>query len=187
MIVEWSLYPVSLIKKLKLKAISLGHEWFVQGQYRPAVKMRYGGKEKNVDYVAKTIHHELYHYMDWMIDGKIYGGDPEWEKLNVKEFSYKDGGKNYRVAQDFAEGEIPGFFNFYSTTAVEEDKAEVFKYVIVENKKILEHKDEIVRAKAMFIKEELTKFDKEGVTAEWWESLQKFAEERTYVNGAIGY
>ena len=50
-----------------------------------------------------------------------------WDALKPKDFKYGSGGKN---AQDISTTSLltekyPGFLNHYSTTAVEEDKAEV--------------------------------------------------------------
>jgi hypothetical protein len=191
MIVEFSLYPSSIINKIEIKALTLGEEFYVGGQYRAAVpdwfdfKMKYASKDILPDYIAKGVHHEIYHYFDYKIDGKIYGGDPDWERLNFDGFSYLSAGKNY-TDPIMDEQPIPGFFNFYSKTAVEEDKAEVFKYLVVEYDKIISHEDPIIVSKALFLKEEMENWDSH-VTEEWWEYLREATTKRSYVSGKIGY
>lgn len=191
MICEFSLYPASIINKIGIKALTLGDEFFVGGQARSAVpdwfdfKMKYGAKQILPDYMTKVVHHEIYHYFDFIIDGKILGGDPEWEKLNEKGFKYLSAGKDYRDPV-MEKPKVKGFFNFYSTTAVEEDKAEVFKYLICETDKILSHDDPIIVSKAIFLKEEFENWD-DSVDEEYWNYLRDVNKQRTYISGEIGY
>ena len=56
-----------------------------------------------------------------------------------------------------------GFINHYSTTALEEDRAEIYQYLISCPDEALNNNDIIVSKKAKRIKEFLNKFDKNGV------------------------
>lgn len=82
--------------------------------------------------LAPTFHHEIFHLADFKDDGKVYE-DSEWLRLNPPDFRYgniADGGKNMRDPT-FANQIIdPAFVNAYSTTGIEEDKAEIYSLMI---------------------------------------------------------
>ena len=61
--------------------------------------------------------------------------DDVWSRLNAPDFKYGSGGVH---AQDMPTTSVltekfPGFLNHYSTTGVEEDKAELFANMIVDS------------------------------------------------------
>jgi hypothetical protein len=130
-------------------------------------------------YTRLVIHHEFFHIVDWRDDGILYG-DERWAALNPKTFKYGSGGKN---AQDDNTGSIPnednpGFLNRYSTTGVEEDKAEVFAYMIVHDKMIQERakRDPVLKSKVERMQELIGKFaPKSG--KEFWTAVRN--RERT--------
>ncbi len=88
--------------------------------------------------------------------------DSRWEGLNPTGFRYGTGGVN---AQGDAWGSLisdkrPGFLNTYSTTGVEEDKAELFANLIVLGKLLAERaqSDPVLKAKIERMKELLQDF-----------------------------
>lgn len=138
---EWRLYPKELIYKTGLQRVVLCTGLSYDRQLRTAVPdfehdTLYLDVERGAHdpaYVRKVIHHEFFHMIDYCDDGQVYS-DSEWGKLNADDFRYGDGGRN---AQDNGTTSLltekyPGFLNHYSTTGVEEDKAEIFTHMIVE-------------------------------------------------------
>lgn len=138
---EFSLYPTDLIRRSRLQRIVLCTDLAFAGQRRNAIPdfehdtlyldVRRGSH--NPAYLRKVIHHEFFHIVDYLDDGSLYQ-DPNWAALNPPDFRYGDGGRN---AQDLKETSVltdrfPGFLNHYSTTAVEEDKAELFANLLVD-------------------------------------------------------
>jgi hypothetical protein len=101
LISEITLYSRSLFENCKIKKIILCQEGYVNGQYRPAIP-DWGGNQlfftckEAVRYNIEVIHHELYHYIDYIRVGTGYTKDEEWRKLNHKDFSYGTGGVNNR-------------------------------------------------------------------------------------------
>jgi hypothetical protein len=69
-----------------------------------------------------TLHHEIFHLFDHATTpGGDYRYDPEWERLNPRGFRY----------QPKPSSELePGFVNDYAKTALAEDKASVFEYLM---------------------------------------------------------
>lgn len=166
---EWDLYPSALIQKIKLKSVAFCTKLSFAGQARSAIP----DMENNIlyldvtrgtyskTYLRRTIHHELFHFVDFYDDWKLYQDD-EWAALNPKDFTYGSGGKD---AQDQATASLltekyPGFFTLYSRTGVEEDKAEVFSILVVlaATAKAREAKDPIIAAKIARMKQLLTRF-----------------------------
>jgi hypothetical protein len=186
---EFSLYPISLISKSKLKSVYYCHCLkFSTGeysQYRAAVpdytdkvmSMIYCCKEKSVKYIRNVIHHEFFHFLDYVEDGKIYGKDLIWESYNLIDFEYGKGGCYERqwkpLNQDKKE-----FLNFYSTTGIEEDKAEIFSFMMLNCKKIQDVQNQSLKKKFENIKYMMQKFDKEGFgNDKFWEVLMRLRDE----------
>ena len=154
---EFSLYNPDIIKKMQLKRVVFCVDLSFDGQLRGAVP----DFEHNTLYLdiacgaylklyqREVIHHELFHIIDWRDDGNLYK-DEVWSALNPKSFAYGTGGKN---AQNPDSGVLtdkyPGFLNHYSTTGVEEDKAEVFAKMMLEQAYLKERikKDKVLSEK----------------------------------------
>lgn len=140
------------------------------------------------DYIRDTLHHEIFHLMDPVLN-KAYPRDSIWEEFNIEhsyncetktlsDFSSTSGESvsvGERIVSDRvglkinpedcekAQDEhyhgkvssIPGFLTAYSTTAVEEDKAELFMFLM--NKEKFEtlifkiYDDEIIYNKAKYL------------------------------------
>ncbi len=112
------------------------------------------------DYQRHAIHHDLFHILDDEDDGQLYS-DNRWLKLNSPGFQYGSGGE--RMQDDQWSGVLwnrPGFLNKYSTSGVEEDKAEIFAYMMtdygfVDNRAAT---DDVIRKKMAAMKTLLEKF-----------------------------
>jgi hypothetical protein len=92
--------------------------------YLVAVGTSWGG-----DYARKTVHHEVFHMIDYFEDGQ-WDIDPAWQGLNGQAFKYGKGGRS--MLNDPSAGlpdfSVAGFFNAYSRSDLAEDKAELFSY-----------------------------------------------------------
>jgi hypothetical protein len=138
---EFTLYPESLAKKSQLKRIVICNELSFGGQRRNAIPdfehdTLYLDASRGSDsptYLRKVMHHEFFHIVDWLDDGKLYQ-DERWSSLNPSGFKYGSGGINAQnlYFSGILTDKFPGFLNYYSTTGVEEDKAELFANLIVD-------------------------------------------------------
>lgn len=178
---ELGLYPVELVEKTRLKRIVLCRELSFAGQRRTAIPdfehdvlyLDVARTSNKRFYLDKVFHHEFYHIVDLRDNGKLYE-DERWKALNRDDFEYGNGGKNAQHLTDTSllTAEYPGFLNHYSTTGVEEDKAELFANLIVEPKYVEEQaaKDPVLRAKVECLKAQLQAFCAE-VDPEFWKRV----------------
>jgi len=137
---EFSLYPKSLVRKTKLRRIVLCQELKFSGQRRYAIPdfehdtlyLDVGTNDQPAIYLRKVIHHEFFHIIDYRDDGLLYE-DERWKSLNRPDFKYGKGGASALGNPTTGEltTEYAGFLTHYSTTGVEEDKAEVFAHLVV--------------------------------------------------------
>lgn len=83
------------------------------------------------EFLRRLVHHEVFHFFDLQDDGAV-GGDAAWQALNPRGFSYGAGGRVVRQhdASLWSE-ENEGVLSFYSLSALEEDKAELFSFAMV--------------------------------------------------------
>ena len=144
---ELGKYPMPLLQKSKLKGIAIVNNLSVAGQRRAAMPdyeneilyLDFQRGAHNPAYQAHVIHHEFFHLLEQELNGSVYFKDPEWAKLNPKNFRYGKGGKKQRGNDNFAlVHPQSGFINRYSTSALEEDKAEIYAALFIpgERKKI---------------------------------------------------
>lgn len=185
---EISLYPVSYIQKSELKQFyickSLEFSTESYSQYRAAVPdyfdpdyaMVYCAKENCVDYIINVIHHEFYHFVDYMHDGHIYGPEPKWDVLNEIDFKYGSGGANNREWKPLP-NDAKGFLNYYSTTGIEEDKAETFAFMMTNTSLSINHTCNILSSKFLYHREMLREYDPIGMGNDsFWEIYLKKRE-----------
>lgn len=166
---EFGLYPPDLVERSQLKRIVLCSELLFADQRRNAIPdyehdtlyldVSRGSYSKT--YLRKVIHHEFFHIIDYLDDGSVYKDD-RWEALNPPDFKYGSGGKDAQDTQQTSllTDKFPGFLNHYSTTASEEDKAEVFANLIVDSRYVENRakKDRVLNAKLERMKELLITF-----------------------------
>lgn len=81
-------------------------------------------------YLRRLLHHEVFHFADLADDGEVLA-DPTWARLNPAGFEYGRGGREVRQPTASAlTDRLPGFLTYYATSALEEDKAEVFAFLM---------------------------------------------------------
>jgi hypothetical protein len=163
---EFTLYPKVLVKRSKLRRIVMCEELLFAG-VREAGKADY---EQNALYLEvtrgnysegyqrKLIHHEFFHMIDFQDHGGMYLDDERWSRLNPPNFKYGMGGRSN-----------PGFLSQYSTTAMAEDKAEIFANMIVEPAHVdaRVQTDPFLKAKVARMRELLADFCPEVNRAFW--------------------
>jgi hypothetical protein len=184
---EFNLYPPDLIKRSKLTRVVLCTDLTFADQRRNAIPdfehetlyLDVACGASNKPYMRKVIHHEFYHVIDLRDDGHLYK-DERWAGLNPADFKYGTGGKNAQGVSDTSTltDKYPGFLNHYSTTGVEEDKAEVFANLVVDAAYVAERakKDRVLTAKVERMKELMTKFCPD-VKEAFWEKAAKLKRE----------
>src|SRR5262249_1253771 len=90
-------------------------------------------------------------------DDGLRAEDERWASLNPRGFRYGTGGENAQnmPQSSWLSDDYPGFLNHYSTTAIEEDKAEVFANLMVESEYMESRakRDPVIRAKVRRMKE----------------------------------
>ena len=175
---ELNRYPISLIRSSKMIRIVLCEALALDGQRRNAIPdfehnvlyLDVKRGDHNKQYQRKVIHHEFFHLIDYKDDGSIYA-DNAWVALNPSTFLYGTGGRN---SQDDASTSVlsdrfRGFLNHYSTTGVEEDKAEMFANMMVVPKHVETRAsdDAIIKSKLNAMKSLMQKFCPE-VNGEFW-------------------
>lgn len=180
---EFLLYPPELVKKCRLKRIILCTKLAYGGQFRGAIPdfehddlyydINFGRYDEL--YVRRCIHHEFFHVVDWQDDYELYS-DKKWAALNAPDFKYGKGGA---AAQDDNEMSVitdkyPGFMTKYSTTGVEEDKAEVFAHLVVCGKLVDKRSgnDPVLRAKAKMMMALVETFSPK-TDQKFWQAAQK--------------
>ena len=161
---EWNRYPRGFVTMVNLPRIILCRDLSVAGQPRAAVP-DFGDCTLYLDvalgrhsgrYQRYVIHHDFFHMLDYSDDG-IIRRDEEWEALNPEGFRYGPGGWIYHDDRQAGAGrdDVPGFLNRYSTSGVEEDKAEVFANMMVDYKAVLvqSEQDPVLAQKVGMMKE----------------------------------
>lgn len=180
---EFSLYPPELVKRSWLKRVVFCTDLSLAGQqsgaladlehYTLYLECIRGALGKR--FLRRSIHHEFFHLIDYRDDGSVYQ-DKSWEYLNPRDFKYGSGGYS---AQDLPETAVltdkfSGFLNHYSTTGVEEDKAEVFAHLVV-NPDYVEDRakeDHVLKAKVERMRDLLISFCPD-MDEEFWEKVRK--------------
>ncbi len=180
---EFTLYPAALVKRSRLEMIVLCNDLFFAGQRRSAIPdfehdtlyidVSHGSKNKL--YLRKVMHHEFFHIIDYRDDGSVYR-DERWSRLNAASFHYGNGGRNAQSEKGtgLLTDRFPGFLNHYSTTGVEEDKAEMFAHLICESANVerMANDDAVLRAKIKLMKEILSDLCPQ-MNDEFWEKSRR--------------
>ncbi|MBI2900314.1 MAG: hypothetical protein HYY17_09020 [Planctomycetes bacterium] len=179
---EVSTYPDAFVRKLRLAKIVLADDLKFDGQKRAAIPdfehdilhldPREGNHSKT--YQQTVAHHELFHIVDWKDDGELYE-DREWKKLNPAGFKYGEGGRFARGADQWQlDDSIEGFLNKYSTSGVEEDKAEIFANLLVRPSVVAARaaKDKVISRKVERMKKLLHAYCA-AFDETFWKSLER--------------
>jgi hypothetical protein len=185
---EFGRYPPTAVRRTGLMRIILCADLSFDGQKRTAIPdfehhtlyldIERGSYDRN--YQIQVLHHEFFHVIDYADDGLVYE-DNDWASLNPSDFAYGTGGRN---AQDVADTNVltdryPGFLNHYSTTGVEEDKAEIFARLIIDPSMVQRRaeSDPVLRAKIEKMESLVRKFSDE-MNEEFWEGFSKLRRVR---------
>ncbi len=112
--------------------------------------------------------------IDHRDDGTMFR-DRHWEALNPQGFKYGRGGANTQFDPNTGvdSDRFPGFLNQYSITGIEEDKAEVFANLMVDDDyiQIRVRTDSVLRKKVELMKLTLAQFCPE-LDDEFWRSVR---------------
>jgi len=104
---------------------------------------------------GRLIHHEIFHFIDYADDG-VVRHDQRWEQLNEPSFAgYGHGGRSMRdPASSAVDPTLRGFVTGYSTSAVEEDKAELFAFMMAAPDMVARRAagDPVIAAKAAYLR-----------------------------------
>jgi hypothetical protein len=123
-------------------------------------------------FLRRLVHHELFHFADYADDDQLKR-DPAWEGLNDRWFVYGSGGRFQRVPGSARlTANLPGFVSGYATSALEEDKAELFAFMVTEPAVVaaIERKDPVIAAKAARLKQQLARFSP-ALELGFWRSI----------------
>ncbi len=158
---ELSLYPSDFLRAIhagRLKNIFICGDLWVGNSAQPAGTNAAGWMLLGMNQFLKTrydfrsiLHHELLHATEHAL-GRIFNSrtglftDPDWNTLNPKDFKYGNpliGGNDPKFKDPWFIGvmcpkkETPmHFVNFYSQAAENEDRGEVFSFLIMEYKEL---------------------------------------------------
>lgn len=155
---ELTLYPPSFVERSALRRVVLCAKLRENQKsipslpnYRNTLILDAGAA---AEYLRRLLHHEVFHFTDVADDGEVLW-DPIWEQLNAPGFRYGYGGRDMRHPTASAlTDELPGFLTRYSTSALEEDKAEVFAFLMARPEAVAERlpHDPVLRRKVERIK-----------------------------------
>lgn len=166
---EFALYPTDFVKRSDLKRIVFCEELAWDEQLRASIPdfandtlyIDVARGDWREDYQRKVLHHEFFHMVDQVDDGLLYRDD-RWSSANPEGFRYGAGGNAAQTTQGTGalSDKYPGFLNHYSTTGVEEDKAEIFAYLFIDPAELARRAetDPVLRAKAELMKRLLLEF-----------------------------
>lgn len=142
LIYEWSKYPQAFVEVTRVQGVVLVNKLVVSGQTRAAMPdvandvmfydISYGGG----DYARETIHHEFNHLFIYNLSGSFAPNGPAWRSLNPPNFRYGRGGASCYLPENTCLAgphPISGFVSGYATSAIEEDTAETFAYLMESN------------------------------------------------------
>lgn len=142
---ELGRYPVEFLKATKLRRVVLckevAHAGYYNGGYTdwPNLSIYCDVRPRATDDPTNSrfrllINHELYHLMDIEIyyDKKYhFYRDKEWAALNDRSFNYYLPLGSPHPVNRGLDASVPGFLTGYSRANVNEDKAELFSWMIV--------------------------------------------------------
>lgn len=177
---EYSKYPKGYFSKIGIRTIAIGKELMINGQVRAAIPDPYKGVlflsvDKPGDsetYQVHVMHHELHHCAEYRYWNSMNYHWDSWSDVNNATFNYQGSGASayndssvdwYSINRPFE-----GFINMYSTTAQEEDRAEIVAIIMTDDEKPLLEKflqnDVVLQQKVLLVKILLTNISGEEDT-----------------------
>ena len=134
---EWAKYPPSWIESSGVNGVGIVKQISVEGQIRAAMPdvvgdIVYYAIDYDLEYMETVIHHEYNHLVEYNLFSTYNRSDPEWTSCHEPNFKYKGGGELAYDDPLYVEKAHPqpGFVSVYATYAIEEDKAELFSYLM---------------------------------------------------------
>jgi hypothetical protein len=187
---EFGLYPADLVRRTGLRRIVLCKSLAFAGEPRASIPdydhtvMYYDVARAAYSeaYQRATIHHEFFHMLDWKDDRQVYE-DAAWSRINRDGFVY--GPRHVRGVDPSLWGQLDeslgGFLNRYSMTGVQEDKAEIFCYLMTKPEMIQRRarNDAVLGAKVEAMKRLTASFSASADEAFW----RSIAERRAAAGG----
>ena len=172
---ELSLYPRELFQKTKSDTLVLCRALAINGGLRAVIPdLRTGTLYIDCDeitlldseYFSRYLHHEVFHLIDCRSNSDLTR-NAAWMAANPAEFKYQ--------AMKSVEGEgaldleVPGFLSRYSRTAVNEDMAELFSFMIVYPDLVIKRSkvDSVLDKKVKLIKSQIAQVCP-AMSAEYW-------------------
>lgn len=150
---ELSRYPAGFLQKAQLRRVLFCEDLEENERPIPSLPNHSSTLLLDVDageaFLSRLVHHEVFHFVDYA-DDLVVVRDPSWERLNPPEFRYEGGGRAVRDPSATAPGSGPkGFITGYATAALEEDKAEIFSWLMTDKAILAERcrDDSVLRAK----------------------------------------
>ncbi|MGH9553307.1 MAG: putative zinc-binding metallopeptidase [Terriglobales bacterium] len=196
---ELQLYPHDALHKTRIEQVVLCTNLLVSDKraggtlkvglhYVDTLFINLSGFAASNRFGARTLHHELYHAIDFRDSFEGYV-DTEWSKLQGQEFQYEldQAANSYRYRgynpqevkkPEFADpfdwlhskkSDTPGFITEYAKYNVTEDKAELFSFLMMNYKEVMsrtEH-DQILKHKVEHMKTALNSFSRSLDDAFW--------------------
>ena len=161
-------YPRKFLDEIGLRNIVLCRRLTVDGTACYAFsEVEHGRLFINLDaglpdgFLKRTIHHEIYHFVDFAEDGRL-DEDRAWSVLNPVTFLYGSGGGSMQNDADAGRPDesLVGFVNRYSTSGLAEDKAEVYASLVFDGPWMLRRasSDSILGRKVARIRASLRRF-----------------------------
>ena len=140
-------------------------------------------KERSIRYIRNVIHHELFHYFYFMFVGPFEEKDDLWEMFNPKGFEYSMKSTIWSqkeiLSGDYQD--YDSFVTYFSKTKLEEDKAEVFSYMVTSGNDVKDLlKREGVIGKFLYIRQLMEKFDSKEFKqkmGDFWNKVIRFKKE----------
>ena len=177
---EFTIYPPSFIENSQIKKIVLCQDLTFAGQKRWAIPefehhtLYLDVDNDSDDYLRRVIHHDFFHLVDVADDGHLLE-DARWAALNPADFRYGHGGASALndSSTSVLTDRYPGFLNHYSTTGIEEDKAEIYCYMIVEPGHIERQssKNPLIRLKVEMMRALVLELSPE-MNDEFWDTIK---------------
>lgn len=174
---EWCRYPTSFLQKVGVQRVVIGTRLTVLGERRAAfadeptmtlwLDADTGARIPN--YGRQVLHHDLFHLVD-ATDPKRSDWEAKWRSLNRPDFAYGKGGWFMRGSNaTVLRSDLPGFLTEYSTSALSEDRAEVFGHLMASSAFVSRQtrRDPVIAAKVRTIRIQIADMDPK-MGPNWW-------------------
>jgi hypothetical protein len=141
---EWSKYPADWVRSSNLQTIVLiknmnrvfgGSSYPVSATYDVYDSQMWYDVAYTGDYMREAIHHEYYHLLVYHYSQTSSHDDNAWLSDNPAGFAYGGGGAScYAPGNNCLSGEhpAPSFVTGYSASAMAEDQAETYAYLMTD-------------------------------------------------------